>query len=178
MKQGKKQGKHSAVWGAALLLLLQPSSCVQELSQGDLGISEQPIGWTTKSDVAALERSVFEQINQYRLEQGLSALVLNADISQQARQHSQTMASRRTLSHDGFDQRIAAIEQWIPYRSAAENVAYNQGYAAPDRQAVDNWLDSPGHLKNIVGEFNLTGIGVAQNQQGEYYLTQIFILQP
>ena len=127
------------------------------------------------SSTAALESSVLQQINQYRKKKGLSQLSSNATITQQARQHSQDMASSRVLSHDGFDTRISTIGKSISYRSAAENVAYNMGYSAPDRQAVEGWLKSPGHLQNIEGSYTLTGIGVTKNAQGEYYFTQIFI---
>jgi uncharacterized protein YkwD len=49
------------------------------------------------------------------------------------------------------------------------------GYSKPDQQAVQGWLKSPGHYKNIVGDFDMSGIGVTKNAKGEYYLTQIFI---
>jgi uncharacterized protein YkwD len=127
------------------------------------------------SSTAAFERSVFRQINNYRKKKGLSLLSSNATITRQARQHSQDMADSRVLSHDGFNSRVDTIGESISYRSAAENVAYNMGYSAPDQQAVEGWIKSTGHRKNIEGNYNLTGIGVAKNARGEYYFTQIFI---
>lgn len=128
------------------------------------------------SSFAALEQSVHNQINQYRKSRNLPPLTLDARISAQSRLHSQAMASGKVpFSHDGFDQRVQVIRQSISYRSAAENVAYNQGYSDPDKQAVQGWLKSSGHHKNIVGQYDLTGIGIAKNAKGEYYLTQIFI---
>ncbi|AFZ24210.1 uncharacterized protein with SCP/PR1 domains [Cylindrospermum stagnale PCC 7417] len=121
-----------------------------------------------------LEKSVFEQINQYRVSQGLPKLTINANITRQARIHSENMAKGKVpFSHQGFARRVNAIP--LIYNSAAENVAFNLGYSNPANQAVIGWLRSPGHLKNIQGKFNLTGIGVAANQQGEVYLTQIFL---
>lgn len=123
-----------------------------------------------------LEQSVHEQINQYRKSQNLPPLTLNAEISKEAKAHSQAMANGTVaFSHDGFEGRVKEIGKSINYRSAAENVAYNQGYSDPATQAVQGWIKSPGHLKNIQGDFNLTGIGIVQNAKGEYYLTQIFI---
>ena len=123
-----------------------------------------------------LEQSVLRQINQYRADRKLSPLKLDARISTQSLAHSQAMANGQVpFGHDGFAQRIQAISQSIAYRSAAENVAYNMGYADPATQAVKGWLKSPGHLKNIQGSFDLTGIGVVRNSKGEYYFTQIFI---
>ena len=127
--------------------------------------------------MATLEQSVFQKINQYRQQKGLSSLTLNSTITQQARQHSQSMAKSRILSHDGFDIRVKTIGTPIPYRAAAENVAYNMGFSDPVGQAVNGWINSAGHLRNIMGNYDLTGIGVAKNSQNEFYFTQIFIKQ-
>ena len=129
----------------------------------------------TTFNTTALEKSVFEQINRYRVSQKLSKLTLNTNISRQARIHSQNMAKGEVpFSHHGFEKRVKAVS--IRFNSAGENVAVNQGYSNPASQAVIGWLNSPGHLKNIQGNYNLTGVGVASNQQGEVYLTQIFLL--
>ena len=125
---------------------------------------------------ADLEQTVHAQINQYRAEQGLPPLEFDPEISEVARQHSQAMAGGQVpFSHDGFEQRGQAIARQIPYRTVAENVAYSQGFTDPATQAVEGWIDSPGHLANIKGDFDLTGIGISRNEQGEYYLTQLFV---
>lgn len=128
------------------------------------------------SRYAALEAEIHAKINQYRQSQNLPSLSFDGRISEQARAHSQAMASgKATFSHDGFEKRVDAIAKSIPYRSAGENLAYNQGYRDPGDQAVQGWLNSPGHYKNIVGDFDLTGVGVVKTPQGRYYFTQIFI---
>jgi uncharacterized protein YkwD len=128
------------------------------------------------ASLSAMEQAINTQINQYRSSRGLPALKLDPTVSEQARIHSQNMASGRVkFSHDGFDQRARAIGRTIAFRGVAENVAYNQGYATPDRQAVQGWIKSAGHHKNIVGQYTLTGIGVARNSKGEFYFTQIFV---
>lgn len=126
---------------------------------------------------AAMVQAIHTQINAYRQRQGLPPLRLHAAISAQAQQHSQDMASGRVpFSHDGFQQRVQAIRREVSYRSAAENVAFNFGHRDPAGQAVEGWLKSAGHHKNIVGNYDLTGIGVAQNGR-RFYFTQIFIRQ-
>lgn len=125
-------------------------------------------------NTAAIEASVFQQINQYRASQGLSALTRNSAIDTQARTHSQNMASGKVpLGHDGFQQRVQATG--IASSASAENVAYNQGSSDPATQAVQGWLKSSVHLTNIKGNYNLTGVGVASNSQGKIYFTQIFL---
>ncbi|MBD2561858.1 MULTISPECIES: CAP domain-containing protein [Nostoc] len=127
----------------------------------------------SSSDTAALEESVFSQINEYRASIGQPELTRNSAIDNQAKIHSQNMASGRVaFGHGGFQQRIKATG--ISYRTAGENVAYNQGRSDPATRAVQGWLKSPGHLANIKGNFNQTGIGVARNSAGRVYLTQLF----
>jgi uncharacterized protein YkwD len=129
---------------------------------------------STTSTLAAMEDSVHRQINQLRSTQGLPPLQRNSAIDNQARIHSQNMASGQVpFGHTGFSQRVQATG--ISYRGAAENVAYNQGYSDPATQAVQGWRNSPGHWTNIKGNYNLTGIGVAKNSKGQVYFTQIFM---
>ncbi|RCJ15860.1 alkaline-shock protein [Nostoc sp. ATCC 43529] len=125
-------------------------------------------------NTAAIEQSVFTQINNYRASKGLTKLTRNSAIDNQARIHSQNMASGKVaFGHTGFQDRLKAIG--ISYTAAGENVAYNQGSTDPATQAVQGWLKSPGHLANIVGNYNLTGVGVASNSKGQIYFTQIFL---
>lgn len=83
------------------------------------------------------------------------------------------MATGKTaFSHDGFEQRIAAIKNttgWIT--ASAENVAYGKLSA---KEVVKGWLNSPGHKKNIEGNYQYTGIGIYQDRKGITYFTQIF----
>ncbi|PSB32929.1 CAP domain-containing protein [filamentous cyanobacterium Phorm 46] len=126
------------------------------------------------TSIAELEKAVNQQINQYRASKKLPPLSVDPRISQIARIHSENMASGKVkFSHDGFDGRAKAIT--VPYQSVAENVAYNMGFSDPVRNAVDGWIKSDGHRKNIESQFNLTGIGIAKNAKGEYYFTQLFV---
>lgn len=173
-----------AVWASVLpILLLQPSSGSQTMPPRPHTIASETTANQTASasetdrEVAELEQSILKQINQYRAERGLGPLALNPELCQQARLHSQSMAEQRSMNHNGFDQRMATVSRSMPYSNASENVAYNQGYPDPDARAVVDWINSPEHRQNIEGEFNLTGIGIVRNAQGEYYFTQIFVLR-
>lgn len=126
------------------------------------------------SAITDLEKEVNQQINEYRASKKLPPLRVDPRISQIARIHSENMANGKVrFSHDGFEGRAKAIT--IPYQSVAENVAYNMGYSDPVDKAVDGWIKSEGHRKNMEGQFNLTGIGIAKNAKGEYYFTQLFV---
>ncbi len=131
---------------------------------------------SSNQELADLVQQVHQGVNQYRGFLNLAPLSLNEQISREAEMHSQNMAQGQVeFSHLGFDQRAKFLSNKISYRRLAENVAYNQGYQDPAQVAVAGWIESEGHRQNMIGNYNLTGIGVAKNQQGEYFFTQIFI---
>ena len=130
---------------------------------------------TSTSMMTSLELATYDLVNQYRQFKNLPPLQIDPTISAQAKAHSEEMARTSRMTHDGFNDRVKSVAQTIVYRNAAENVAYNMGYTQPDVMAVKGWIESPGHRHNMIGQFDLTGIGVAKNARGEYYFTQIFI---
>lgn len=144
---------------------------------------------STPMTIAALERSIHDQIDKHRQSLNLPPLTIDPVISAKARSHSQEMAQSGTLSHTMDSvyspperllqgQTLRYRQQERKYPSAAENVATTQDYPQPDRIAVQDWIASPAHHRHILGNYNLTGIGVAKNAQGEYFFTQIFINKP
>ncbi|UNU22719.1 CAP domain-containing protein [Microcoleus vaginatus] len=158
-------------WVGLLTILLPKCGAVTlEPSRPETSMNTK----VASSAITDLEKAVNEQINQYRASKKLPPLSIDPRISQVARIHSEDMAKGKvTFSHEGFEGRAKAIT--IPYKSVAENLAYNFGYNDPVRNAVEGWIKSDGHRKNMEGQFNVTGIGVAKNAKGEYYFTQLFV---
>jgi len=118
-----------------------------------------------------IEAEVHRLVNLHRTGIGLAALEWSDIIANECRQHSQEMANAHTINHDGFNERINKIGETILWSWAGENVAYN--YSA--QGAVTAWLNSPGHKSNIESNSNLTGVGVAFDEDSVMYFTQIFI---
>ncbi|WP_293134480.1 CAP domain-containing protein [Microcoleus sp. bin38.metabat.b11b12b14.051] len=155
------------------LLTILPN-CAESILARSLPETPMNTNIAATSSIADLEKAVNQQINQYRASKKLPPLSVDPRISQIARIHSENMASGKVkFSHDGFDGRAKAVT--VPYQSFAENVAYNMGFSDPVRNAVEGWIKSDGHRKNIEGQFNLTGIAIAKNAKGEYYFTQLFV---
>ncbi len=84
------------------------------------------------------------------------------------------MAGRQKMGHKGSDgsspfDRIA--REGYAYRSAGENVA--SGF--PDVDGVRaGWLRSPGHRRNILGDFAEIGVGRAADPLGRTYWSVTF----
>lgn len=119
----------------------------------------------------SIETEVHRLVNEHRIGIGLLALQWDETIANECRKHSQDMANARIINHDGFNERINKIGETISWSWAGENVAYN--YSA--QGAVTAWLNSPGHKSNIESNSNLTGVGVAFDEDSVIYFTQIFI---
>jgi uncharacterized protein YkwD len=119
----------------------------------------------------SIEQEVHQLINSHRTGIGLEPLEWSDIIANECRNHSIEMANSHTINHDGFYDRVNKIKDTIPWSWAGENVAYN--YTA--QGAVTAWLNSPGHKSNIESNSNLTGVGVAFDEDSVMYFTQIFI---
>jgi uncharacterized protein YkwD len=120
-----------------------------------------------------MSADILRYVNEYRHSKHLPPLQANSFISSVALGHSRDMLSGKTpFGHDGFHQRIDLLRKRLgPIHVAAENVASGPMGA---REVVDGWLHSPGHRRNIEGDFHLTGIGIARRSDGMIYFTQIF----
>ena len=123
---------------------------------------------------ASMSRQILVYVNEYRRSKGLPALQPNSFISSVALGHSRDMLTGKSpFGHDGFRDRINVISGRLgKLHVAAENVASGPMGA---REVVDGWLHSPGHRRNIEGDFRLTGIGLAEGRNGMIYFTQIFV---
>ena len=76
------------------------------------------------------------------------------------------------FGHDGFDLRYKYVAAKLGFIDAfAENVAMGMENA---QQVVDSWAHSPGHRKNMLGNYNLTGIAAVTAANGYIYFTEIF----
>jgi len=68
------------------------------------------------------------------------------------------MAQNKTaFGHNGLDQHADTINKamGIKYMAWAENVAWNSGKPNPAASAVAQWITSPGHKKNLEGNYTM-----------------------
>jgi uncharacterized protein YkwD len=133
---------------------------------------------TAKPSRALIEsytpESITRAINNYRIQQGLKPLKLDPLISEQAQNHSRDIEENIVpYGHDGFYNRTRILAKLFPEsHSAAENVAYADIDA---HDVIKQWINSSGHRKNIEGNYNLTGVGIAKDKNNRIYVTQIFL---
>lgn len=125
--------------------------------------------------IADLEKYCHEEINKVRVEYGLKPLKFESELADCAREHSKDMAFGQVpFGHQGFENRAKKMKKGERGFSFGENVAYSCNYSDPIAISVEGWMDSPGHKKNILGDYESTGIGVVFNDENCCYITQLF----
>ncbi|MBA2727040.1 MAG: CAP domain-containing protein [Parachlamydiaceae bacterium] len=137
--------------------------------------NQQPKKYFTKQEVILLEKQLIILINEERAKYGLKGLKEWELLSEVSKEHSTNMAEGTVdFGHNGFDNRAKKIQCQPNISSVGENVAYLYGYNDYLKEAVKGWMESPGHRKNILGDYKLTGMGIAFSKNGRCYLTQLF----
>jgi len=102
-------------------------------------------------------------------------LRLNHALDAAARSHSEYMAQVRWFQHQQKNGSVVgdrALRAGYRWRTIGENIASGQRTA---QEAVQGWLDSPGHCANIMNAaFVEMGVGYAVNPaRGTLYWTQV-----
>ncbi|EGZ19768.1 hypothetical protein PHYSODRAFT_327955 [Phytophthora sojae] len=129
--------------------------------------------YTAYGDYAS---AMLAAVNKQRATGGLKPLCLNKKLHAAAQRHSDDMAAKDFMAHDGSDgstmsERITQAS--YDWESVAENVAAGQIDVADVMVA---WINSPEHLENIMGDYTMFGSAYAFNKDGTYqhYWTQDF----
>jgi uncharacterized protein YkwD len=130
-------------------------------------------------------QSALASINAARAKAGCGPLKVNKALMTAARAHARNMAEQDFFGHTGKDGRGFASRirnQGYRYGLAAENIAAGQPTV---ERAVQAWLKSPGHRRNILNcKFRDTGIAMVyqpddrplrgQSRGLRYYWVQLF----
>ena len=122
------------------------------------------------------EERILELTNEARAKEKLPALKVNATLLKVARAHSANMARQQKMEHV-LDDRTPAQrvdKAGYDYRSVGENLAFGEKGAKIDA-IMKGWMDSKVHRDNILAaKFDEIGIGLATDDKGDTYYTQVF----
>ena len=161
---------------------LSDSATLSGAIRGRFAADNGPVRVKAPGVAAEIERQVFNLLNAERRSKGLSELEWNDDVAALARLHSRNMADGKFFSHRGSDGSMVddradrlGLGAW---RLIGENIAYMRGYEDPAALAVEKWMESTAHRKNLLGpNWKESAVGVAITEDGTYYMTQVFLLR-
>ena len=130
---------------------------------------------TANASLSVDEKEVFDLINQQRINNGLTALKVDAELQRVARIKAQDLVDNNYFAHESPTygtpfQMMTSFK--ISYKTAGENIAGNSSNSG----AVNAWMNSSGHKANILNSsFNYTGIGIVSSPKYGKIYVQMFI---
>jgi uncharacterized protein YkwD len=139
--------------------------------------AQQKLDVFAKPAPGLIEESLIGLINEEREKQGLSSLRESPALTGLARKHSQDMATQNRLSHLSSSQESyldRLVREGFFFGRMGENVARSETFVS--RWIHQSLMDSPEHRENILNPgFDEVGIGVVDQGQAVYFVTQDFI---
>jgi uncharacterized protein YkwD len=141
-----------------------------------IAAEEKPKSEAPKFEMTKDERTLMELINQERAKEKLPALKPQPILFQTARGHSANMAKQRKMEHvlDGKTPGQRVLAAGYDYGKVSENIATSEGRVTLP-MIVKGWMDSGSHRENLLSDkVTETGLGLATNDKGETYYTQLF----
>ena len=121
------------------------------------------------------QKQIFDLANGIRVRFGKTPFKWDDKTSEIAFNHSKDMALRSFFSHinpDGLDPFERMKEYDINFSKAAENIAAGQSSPIFAHEA---WMNSEGHRKNILGDYDKLGVGTYFGGDYFVYYTQNFL---
>ena len=114
---------------------------------------------------AGTEGSFLSKINSSRASEGLPPLTMSSELVPDARAHSAEMMAAGRIFHSSNLGGVAS-----GWEALAENVG-----AGPSVSSLHTaFMNSAGHRRNILGDYNYAGVGVKE-ADGQIWVTVIFM---
>ena len=155
---------------ALVAIIFTMNSCSSDSSENTSSSTSGPTAMTYNYNGTEIEAMAL--INAYRVSIGLNSLKEINHISYKSEEHDHYMIANNVVNHDDFVARSENIMKVLGAKSVSENIAYN--FNSP-QAALAAWLNSPGHKKNIEGNFTHFGLSIRVNPDGKKYYTNIFV---
>jgi uncharacterized protein YkwD len=135
----------------------------------------------TSEDLFSIELQVQREVNEVRQTARIPKLNWNEKLTMEARRHAKNMAGRQFFSH--YDSTRGDLSHrldrsGIEWTRCAENLYSEKGFHNPAKHAVQVWLESPEHRKNMLDSMlSDAGVGAALQSDGTLFIVHVFILK-
>mmetsp|Transcript_32429 Transcript_32429/g.75350 ORF Transcript_32429/g.75350 Transcript_32429/m.75350 type:complete len:247 (-) Transcript_32429:136-876(-) len=124
-----------------------------------------------------LDTEILVLTNAFRAEHALPPLTRHEGLTKVAMRHAASVADGAApFSHAGARERFQACGARCI--NVAENLARSDGFDHKEvpKAAMAGWTDSPGHRRNLLGPFDVCGVGWAASDNGTTFVTQLLVL--
>nr|WP_090274465.1 CAP domain-containing protein [Mycolicibacterium komanii]CRL67384.1 Cysteine-rich secretory protein family protein [Mycolicibacterium komanii] len=144
------------------------SSVLFSICAGALAVCAPLVAGPAQAD-GADDGALLNEINATRAANGCGPVAGNPQLSAAAARQANDMLAHNVQSHTGSDgssagQRINAAG-YTTYSKAGEIIFWSTGVGAVPAEAVNWWMNSPGH-RAIITDCSMTEVGVAVVRNG------------
>ncbi len=148
--------------GAAEDTASDSSTATTKPRSGDKTTTTEPSSDAGPSPDA--EAGFASRINSFRADSGLAELRRDGSLDSRAREWSERMAGKGSLSHSDLGSLLP------PWSAAGENV----GSGGSVSGVFGALVDSSGHRDNMLGDYTHFGVGVWIDSEGTLWTTHVF----
>lgn len=144
--------------------------------------NKMPVSASIHSDSSVTGR-LFQEVNNYRASKGKASVQRHPGLDKLAQQHSEYLRAHRgsfslsgkNVSHIGFEGRALYARERYQMDNVSENVAAatRPGQNSP-HLLLQLWQGSKDHNENMLDDWTYSGIGVAVDEDGTVFATQLF----
>lgn len=133
----------------------------------------QPLGHPQPNVYGEMSREIVRRTNELRHSLGLRALGHDANCTRAILDHVREMRESGQFSHTGANGSTAAdrYRRYGQFQAMGENIAMGQRSA---EEVLRDWIQSPGHYRNLIGDFTHIGVAVAIGRDGRLWFGQCF----
>lgn len=123
-----------------------------------------------ESEIVAL----FNKVNNYRTQNGLSKLTLDPDLCKMAYVRAKEQGTVKGHERPDGSKYYSVLDEYnYSYSGCGENIAFIWNVSADE--AFNKWKDSPTHNQNMLeSRFTKAGIAMYRNVDGSYSIVNLF----
>lgn len=162
---------------AAITTIFAAQTFGQSSAQQVSAKAEEPESFEKK--IEFLEVYCFDEVNRQRKERGLEPLLFSERLLDVARNYSRRMAEEGFFSHTDPQGKTASDrvhEAKLTWKAMGENLLNIKGFINPVPPAVEQWMKSEAHSRNILDpDYQYSAVGVWTAPDGMVYFTQLFL---
>ena len=167
--------KHTRMLRTKTLAVLAALALVTGAASASAAGDSSFVAHYTTASLSAQEQTAGNLLNSDRARYNLAPLMLDPELCRIARIKSEDMRDNQYFSHTSpaygdVDDMLRRFG--VQFTAAGENIAHH----ATIEKSQAALISSPGHRRNILSAvYTKAGVGVAIDENGFVYLTQIFV---
>lgn len=124
-------------------------------------ITKQSVNLVNTTDYISVSKKLFDEINTYRVKNGLPKLVFDQEMSKFAKSYSDSMVASNTYQHSDLNGGLYSLENIDLIKTVGTFLKLDEVWVKNIPSLILNsWIKSPGHNANLLNK-DATKVGLS-----------------